>query len=49
MIRAGAFWAIHQSATLFVALAVQIVAVLILFEVFASAARVEAALPQGGG
>ena len=48
MIRAGAIWAIHQSATLFVALAVQVVAVVILFDVFASAARVEAVLPPPG-
>ena len=49
MIRAGAIWAIQQSATLFVALAVQIVAVVILFDVFASAARVSAVLPQPAG
>lgn len=43
MIRAGAIWAIHQSATLFVALAVQIVALLIVGDVFVSAAlRVDA-------
>lgn len=43
MIRAGAIWAIHQSATLFVALAVQIVAVVIVGDVFVSALRVDAA------
>ena len=42
MIRAGAIWAIHQSATLFVALAVQIVALVLVVDVFASATRVEA-------
>ena len=47
MIRAGAIWAIHQSATLFVALAVQVVAVLVLVDVFSSV-RGEAALPQPG-
>ena len=49
MIRAGVLWAIQQSATLFVALVVQIVAVVVLFDVFASAARVDAVLPQPGG
>jgi uncharacterized protein YkwD len=48
VIRAGAIWAIHQSATLFVALAVQIVAVLVLVDVFSSAVRVEAVQPQPG-
>jgi len=43
VIRAGAIWAIHQSATLFVALAVQIVALVIVGDVFVSALRVDAA------
>lgn len=43
MIRAGAIWAIHQSATLFVALAVQIVALVIVGDVFVSALRVDVA------
>ncbi|HJW47903.1 MAG TPA: hypothetical protein VJ726_00645, partial [Candidatus Limnocylindria bacterium] len=46
MIRAGAIWAIHQSATLFVALAVQIVALVIVGDVFVSALRVDAARSQ---
>jgi len=49
MIRAGAIWAIHQSATLFVALAVQIVALAIVGDVFVSALRVETAVPQSSG
>ena len=48
MIRAGAIWAIHQSATLFVAVAVQIVALLVLVDVFSSTVRVEAVLTQPG-
>jgi uncharacterized protein YkwD len=48
VIRDGAIWAIHQSATLFVALAVQIVALLLLVDVFSSAVRVEAVQPQLG-
>jgi uncharacterized protein YkwD len=43
VIRAGAIWATGQSATLFVALAVQIVALFIVGDVFFSAPRVEAA------
>lgn len=43
MIRAGAIWAMGQSATLFVALAVQIVAVVIVGDVFVSALRVDPA------
>ena len=47
MIRAGVIWAIHQSATLFVALAVQIVALVIVGDVFVSAAlRVDAVRPH---
>jgi uncharacterized protein YkwD len=46
VIRAGAFWAIHQSATLFVALAVQLVALVIVGDVFVSALRVEAVSSQ---
>lgn len=46
MIRAGAIWAIHQSATLFVALAVQMVALAIVGDVFVSALRVEAVRSQ---
>jgi uncharacterized protein YkwD len=46
VIRAGAFWAIHQSATLFVALAVQLVALAIVGDVFVSALRVEAVSSQ---
>jgi uncharacterized protein YkwD len=48
VIRDGALWAIHQSATLFVALAVQIVAILVLVDVFSAAVRVEAVVPQSG-
>ena len=48
MIRAGAIWAIHQSATLFVALAVQIVALVIVGDVFMSALGVDAARSQPG-
>ena len=46
MIRAGAIWAIHQSATLFVAVAVQIVALVIVGDVFVSALRVDAVSSQ---
>jgi uncharacterized protein YkwD len=46
VIRAGAIWAIHQSATLFVALAVQIVALVIVGDVFLSALRVDAVRSQ---
>jgi uncharacterized protein YkwD len=46
VIRAGVFWAIHQSATLFVALAVQLVALVIVGDVFVSALRVEAVSSQ---
>lgn len=46
MIRAGAIWAIHQSATLFVALAVQMIALAIVGDVFVSALRVEAVRSQ---
>ena len=49
MIRAGAIWAIHQSATLFVALAVQIVALVIVGDVFVSAVRVDVAASQTEG
>jgi uncharacterized protein YkwD len=48
VIRAGAIWAIHQSATLFVALAVQIVAVLVLVDVFSAAIRFDSVLPPPG-
>jgi uncharacterized protein YkwD len=43
VIRAGAIWAIHQSATLFVAVVVQMVALVIVGDVFVSALRVDAA------
>lgn len=49
MIRAGAIWAIQQSATLFVALAVPIVALVIVGDAFVSALRVDAAGSQPGG
>jgi uncharacterized protein YkwD len=49
VIRAGAIWAIHQSATLFVALAVQIVALVIVGDAFVSAVRVDVAAPEPGG
>jgi uncharacterized protein YkwD len=43
VIRAVAIWAIHQSATLFVAVVVQMVALVIVGDVFVSALRVDAA------
>jgi uncharacterized protein YkwD len=46
VIRAGAIWATGQSATLFVALAVQIVALVIVGDVFVAAFRVEAVRSQ---
>jgi uncharacterized protein YkwD len=49
VIRAGAIWAIHQCTTLFVALAVPIVALVIVGDVFISALRVDAARSQPGG
>jgi uncharacterized protein YkwD len=49
VIRAGAIWAVHQSATLSVALAVQIVALLIVGDVFMSALPLDAARSQPGG
>lgn len=48
MIRAGAIWAIHQTATLFVALSVPIVALFIISDVFVSTLRIEAVRPQSG-
>jgi uncharacterized protein YkwD len=46
VIRAGAIWATGQSATLFVALAVQVVALVIVGDVFVAAFRVEAVRSQ---
>jgi uncharacterized protein YkwD len=43
VIRAGAIWAIQQSATIFVALAVQMVALVMVGDIFVTALRVEAA------
>ena len=42
MIRSGVIWAIHQSATLFVALAAQVVALVFVGDVLVSAPRAEA-------
>jgi uncharacterized protein YkwD len=49
VIRAGAIWATGQSATLFVALAVQIVALVIVGDMFVSALRVESVSQQTSG
>jgi hypothetical protein len=46
MIRSGVIWAIHQSATLFVALAVQVVALVFVGDMFVSAPRAEATPSQ---
>ena len=46
MIRSGVIWAIHQSATLFVALAVQVVALVFVGDVFVSAPHAEATPSQ---
>ena len=48
MIRDGAIWATGQSATLLVALAVQIVAILVVVDIVSSTVRVEAVLPEPG-
>ena len=48
MIRDGAIWATGRSATLLVALAAQIVAILVVVDIVSSTVRVEAVLPEPG-